>query len=120
MRGYFDGDGGITFTVLTKSINILGTKEFLTEYNNRLPIKFTKIKPYKNVFYVSTSSKKAYKILKYLYDGATIYLDRKYNKYLEFCRLYGKPYRELVDKNGESCDGNTVLTSEIAEGLEVV
>lgn len=29
IRGYFDGDGGMTFTEKTTSINILGTKEFL-------------------------------------------------------------------------------------------
>ena len=30
----------------------------------------------------------AFDIIKYLYTDSKIYLDRKYNKFIEFCRLY--------------------------------
>lgn len=39
-----------------------------------------------------------------------IYLDRKYNKYLDFCRAYEESYVELETQNGELCDENTVLS----------
>ncbi len=59
-------------------------------------------------------------IFKKGYSNCTIYLDRKYEKYLEYCRLYEKSCRELENKNGEGCDANPVLNSEIAKGSESV
>lgn len=41
-------------------------------------------------------------------------------KYKEYCRLYEKSYRGLEGKNGEGCDANTVLNSEISQGFESV
>lgn len=45
------------------------------------------------------------------------YLDRKYEKYKEYCRLYEESYKELVGNNGEDCDVNPVITKEIKESL---
>ena len=36
---------------------------------------------------MSLSSQKAIDFINYIYKDATIYLDRKYNKYIEMCRL---------------------------------
>ena len=41
LRGYFDGDGCICFTVTSKMINVLGTKNFLEMFNKHLPTKFS-------------------------------------------------------------------------------
>ena len=58
------------------------------------------------------------KLAYYLYNNSTIYLQRKYEKYLEYCRLYKELYGELSGKNGEGCDANTVVNSEITKGSE--
>jgi len=39
--------------------------------------------------------KSGLKELQKLYKNSTIYLKRKYDKYLEYCRLYEKSYKEL-------------------------
>ena len=39
--------------------------------------------------------------LNFLYQNCTIFLDRKYNRYLEFCRLPEQSDRLLQGKNGE-------------------
>ena len=49
--------------------------------------------------------------MKYLYENATIYLDRKYEKFKEIC------YIAISDNIGESCDGNTEITKESKESL---
>lgn len=42
----------------------------------------------KNIHELRTSSMKRIRsVLQYLYTDSTIYLDRKYQKYLEYCRL---------------------------------
>ena len=84
IRGYFDGDGCIICTNKTRSINLLGTPNFLTmcqkhfnvynilhkNHNSSLTVRF------------DTFGKTAYKIAEFLYKDSTIYLDRKYTKYL--------------------------------------
>lgn len=55
--------------------------------------------------------------MKYLYENSTIYLDRKYEKFKEICRLSEKSDRLLEDNIGESCDGNTEITKETKESL---
>lgn len=91
IRGYFDGDGCICFTPKTKIISVLGTKEFLNGIKLYIPY-WKDSNFYKhgknNTFMLQSNFKKAYKILKFLYDDASIFLDRKYDKYLDFCRLY--------------------------------
>ena len=96
LRGYFDGDGCISWRDKEHKnicISILGTFEFLTEFMLNVP-------PYK-IYSLTNNSRKsnitktiskkgksAFKVLKYLYSNATVYLDRKYQRFLEACRLY--------------------------------
>ena len=55
-----------------------------------------------------------------IYEGRfCIYLDRKYNKYLEFCRLEEESSKRLSSKIGEGCDANPEVISEITKGLEI-
>lgn len=90
IRGYWDGDGCISFTNKTKIVSVLGTNMFLSEMKNYVPtLKDKNVLLHKNETYViQTTHKKAYETLKFLYQDATIYLDRKYEKFLEICRLY--------------------------------
>lgn len=99
IRGYFDGDGCISFgnkEHTTASLNILGTEDFLNgiqkEYgtskkyhlNNKMN-EITKV--------ISFDGKNAYRFAKYLYENSTIYLDRKYERYKQYCRLYEESYK---------------------------
>jgi len=107
IRGYWDGDGCISFTPKTKIISVLGTSEFLNEMKLYVPTLINNNLYHhkdknENTFSIQTNFRKAYKTLKYLYSDSTIYLDRKYEKYLDFCRLYEESYRLLETKNGES------------------
>jgi intein/homing endonuclease len=96
IRGYFDGDGCITYKDkehTTVCISVLGTSEFLNELQKNANISYKLSNNNKK----SDITKKfnivghpALDFLDYIYKDATIYLDRKYQKYLEFCRLYKK------------------------------
>ena len=50
-----------------------------------------------------------------IYKDSTIYLTRKYNKYLTFCRSLEKSDELLQTNIGELCDGNTEITGETKE-----
>lgn len=100
MRGYFDGDGCISIDMARSSkwntapqprCTIISTKEFLDEYLKRLPLseEIIKNKKYserkagmiaKTVHFGGNNYCKA--ILDYLYKDSSIYLDRKYEKYI--------------------------------------
>lgn len=55
--------------------------------------------------------------MKYLYENATIYLDRKYEKFKEICRSFEKSNELLEDNIGEGCDANPEITKESNESL---
>ena len=90
IRGYIDGDGCLSyFDKLHKSpnITILGTKKFLEELLKHIPIK-ANINKRNNIYILNISRKKAYDLSNYIYSNCTIYLERKYLRYKEYCRLY--------------------------------
>lgn len=60
------------------------------------------------------------KIARLLYQNASVYLNRKYNKYLEFCRLEEESSLRKSSKIGESCDANAEVISKIAKGSETL
>lgn len=112
IRGYFDGDGSLGLCkTSTKSkkefLSLLGTKEFLQEIRKYLNIS-TKVKNKStanhsnNAFTINTSCLTSRKIARIIYGNATIYLDRKYNIYKEFCRREEESSRLLSSKDGES------------------
>jgi len=92
LRGYFDGDGSI-FLKNNKTIifELLGTNDFLNVIRDKLE-KHLKIRFVNNIYKTRSqivelkTSKKIIvdKILKFLYDHATIYLERKYQKYKQW------------------------------------
>lgn len=93
MRGYFDGDGTISWCGLGKGrtvkqliFSILGTKTFIHQYRNLLInncfLNKAKITTCKNVYKISYSGNIINKKLYYfLYENASIYLDRKYKRF---------------------------------------
>lgn len=101
IRGVFDGDGSFSlssrrktkgdckwsivsysFQILEDIKNAIINTSTLKEddihiYNNKNRV------PSLNIFKIDSLKK----IFDYIYKDATVYLDRKYNKYLEYCRL---------------------------------
>lgn len=91
IRGYFDGDGCICNQLNSKNyfrskINILGTYDFLYGITLHLPVENIMVHQrngYK-IHEINIYNKKdIINVMHYLYDDATIYLKRKYNKFLE-------------------------------------
>lgn len=125
IRGYFDGDGCLSWCDKKHTnphVSVLGTEDFLTSVKKYLPLKFNYILEKANkdssnkiTKQFSVCGKNGYELAKYLYSNATIYLERKYEKYLEYCRLYEKSDRLLETKIMEGCDANHEVNSESKE-----
>lgn len=91
IRGYFDGDGsvGIYMNSTKKKLYTLrssfcsGSKVFLEQLQQFLPVKTYKIKIRKNpmLFTVNFSVKDSIKLAEYMYKDATIFLTRKKKKF---------------------------------------
>ena len=99
MRGYFDGDGSITSIIPKKCIkeqfgfSVIGTSEFLNKYeeyllkgisrdiNNRTnrQRRYDWSEETESIQY--RGNNQVFKIFQFLYKDATIYLDRKYQKF---------------------------------------
>jgi len=119
IRGYFDGDGCISLmhpelALKVLSASIVGTSEMLNPikdlfFNNNL------IKNHDNndiTYTYRLTQKQAYIFLSIIYYNASIYLDRKYNKFKEWknCRPKVKALGLLESKIGEGWDANPELT----------
>lgn len=99
IRGYFDGNGSIAHTNTEKNnsyaFKLVSTKNFLDFVNNYIKEKlgfsankYYKRKDYQEVMSLEFSGNlKTQKILDLLYKNATIYLNRKYQRYLDLCNL---------------------------------
>ena len=94
IRGYVDGDGCLSWENKEHTrcaISILGTEDFLTAIKNLFPTK-TKLSnnsKQNDITKVLTyNGKLGFSFAKWLYQDSTISLERKYNRYLEYCRLY--------------------------------
>ena len=92
IRGYFDGDGSITVGPKDFNFKICGTSEFLTtlisimnenldfEYKQKL---YKRHKDSKNTYGISFGGKyKSFAFINWLYKDSTVFLERKYEKYL--------------------------------------
>ena len=92
MRGYFDGDGCITYGQGQLRFSVIGTPEFLNDYEaylltalNRTTVnkrlrRFDWTENTETINY--SGNKQVNKIFNFLYKNATIYLERKYAKYI--------------------------------------
>ena len=122
LRGYVDGDGclctykatnGSTRTVLS----MVGTENFLKRVNeicwNKGRIRNKSSKNWENkAFDLDFSDVPSRRIARILYEDATIYLERKYNKFLEFCSIEEESSKRKSTKIGESWDANTEVNSD--------
>ena len=87
IRGNFDGDGTICFENkknIRKQVVVvfLGTQHLISNIQKILNIK-NKIRKIENIYSLSVSgNKKTMTILNWMYNNATIYLDRKYQRYI--------------------------------------
>ena len=110
IRGYIDGDGCLSLTKdddkIRTRISIIGTESFLTSVNkifgNKGYLRSKETDNYKNkAFELKFSDLPSRKLARYLYENATIYLDRKYERFLEYCRLEEESSRRLSSNIGE-------------------
>ena len=93
IRGYFDGDGSLCVTEKTRSIDVLGTYDFLYQLCLESGIDTSKIYVSKSksnkVFRIVLGSRiDLYNFSKYIYDDCNIYLDRKYEKFKKLMEYY--------------------------------
>lgn len=87
MRGYFDGDGCICISSEQPIFIVTGTSNFLDKYEKIILNVLNKNKPNKryndgkayNIRY--GGNKQCKKIFDFLYENATVYLKRKYDKF---------------------------------------
>ena len=93
IRGYFDGDGSINSykrqdsDYLEWELSFISSKDFLTQILKEIK-KEKKIYSCGNNYRICFKSKKdILEIIQYLYKDANIYLDRKYEKVLNFKAL---------------------------------
>lgn len=92
IRGYFDGDGCITYSKTQMSISFVGTIEFLIELKNILmkELKFNDVKFSKrhkdkkdNIYtLIYGGNKQITRFKNWLYKNANIFMQRKYDKFL--------------------------------------
>jgi hypothetical protein len=99
IRGYLDGDGCINLYNRKKRLSVTftsGSENFLWRLSevisSALGIKRHNVFNNHWAFQVKYSTKEAVPLLKYCYSdtGDGLYLERKYNKFLDFFRLYPK------------------------------
>jgi hypothetical protein len=93
IRGYFDGDGCVSYkkkyrktinaTIYIPIVSIVGTEAFLQELRNKSSL-ICLFQSQQNLWNLYGSGKKAKDFLYYIYNNATIYLDRKYNIYKNY------------------------------------
>ena len=127
IRGYFDGDGGFTRYVnkhtVSPHLQIIGTQDFLANIANYSLIngKLRHDKRHSSETMIFEYSKDdGIKFVAFLYEDATIYLDRKYKLY-EFFKNGSRSlqeYEELLQTNiGEGCDANPEISTESKESV---
>lgn len=94
IRGYVEGDGCLSYgnkEHTRATISILGTEDFLNGIQRQFGSnkRYSKNNKNNDITKVLTyNGKEAFAFAKYIYQDATIYLDRKYERYLHYCRLY--------------------------------
>lgn len=104
IRGYFDGDGGIScynrtnfskrtnsYKVYTRAnVQFIGTFEFLSKLNEFINFKnpYREKRRQSNTWYIQLANKSGIQMFyDYLYKNATIFLTRKNQKFKQFLNL---------------------------------
>lgn len=94
IRGYFDGDGSVGIyknssksdTFVLRSSFCSGSQEFLEGITCFLPTNMRTVKklPNRNLYQISFSVNDSISLYNYMYKNATIWLNRKHNKFEKF------------------------------------
>lgn len=98
IRGYFDGNGGLSIGSGSHlyTLDFTGTKEIITwilKYFDKENLKLQERHPDRdnnNVSIKISGDKQIYSIMSRIYKDATIYLTRKYDRYLKLQEKYNK------------------------------
>lgn len=98
IRGYFDGNGGLSIGSGSHlyTLDFTGTKEIITwilKYFGKENLKLQERHPNRdnnNVSIKISGDKQIYSIMNQIYKDATIYLNRKYERYLKLQEKYKK------------------------------
>ena len=125
IRGYWDGDGCLTYSNKEHTIaeiSVLGTDNMLNNIQKYISNDIYKLRinhPDKQsiIKYFNVTGIKAFEITHKLYSTASIYLERKYQKFIEYCRLYEESYRVLQTNIGESWNANPEISIESKESI---
>ena len=124
IRGYFDGDGCISHQdkeQIIPVISVLGTVDFLSTIQNYILMdNCALIKNHDNnnvTFAIHRNAVKAIMFIYTLYYKSNIYLDRKYQKFLQYkdCRFKAKALELLEEKIGEGWDANPELIVDLKD-----
>lgn len=90
IRGYFDGDGWFTNTDKCFQVGLIGTEKFIQGFLNTIE-NINKTNKIFNVHrengakrYIFSAYQDVLNFLNYIYSDCNIYLERKYNHYLNF------------------------------------
>jgi hypothetical protein len=97
IRGYFDGDGCIHYSIkkikhqICPGVDFIGTENMLERIKYFvMPDSKSNIRKKDNIYVLTLGGiHQVQKIYHYLYENATIYLERKHNKFLEIFNLKG-------------------------------
>ncbi|MBT2687288.1 hypothetical protein J7I93_03735 [Bacillus sp. ISL-47] len=105
LRGYWDGDGTISFTKLKQhgykycSMSVISTTEFVEKIRNTLDLPKVKLNPQGNAYSLRyTGANFPSKILDFIYQDASIYLPRKYAHYKSFLSARIKFEKKLSEQ----------------------
>lgn len=93
VRGYWDGDGSLGIYNNINYVSVIGTQSLLNGIQEYCGIPgYMRHKSGENeaVHCLKYTNLKAFKVATWLYEGATIYLDRKYEIYLKMSRKEAK------------------------------
>ena len=98
IRGYFDGNGGLSIGSGSHlyTLDFTGTKEIITwilKYFGKENLKLQERHPDRdnnNVSIKISGDKQIYSIMSQIYKDSTIYLNRKYERYLKLQEKYNK------------------------------
>ena len=124
VRGYFDGDGCISFHDKSHTkpfCSIVGTTDFLHEIQNTIfEIDKKLVKNHDNntiTMVYQCVGTKALELMYMLYYKANIFLNRKYKLFLYFkdCRFKAKALKLLEGKIGEGWDANPELIADLKD-----
>lgn len=129
IRGYCDGDGSLGMYPIKNTIycnlGFIGTEEFLIKLREFLGIPGTiRNKSCTNwankAFELKYSGVGARKVARLLYENSSVYLDRKYKIYENFCRFEEESSLrpKKSSKISRRWDANTEVSSEITKGSE--